>query len=198
MATALRRAQTHLSLQVLILVTILLPAFTCPGIVTNEVNVDCEDDTKMAGSKIRPTTPVIEYFKEHEVSEKESRLALEALDLDQLTKVPAWCDECGIDKIHFCRSAAFINDHCCCEHRHAREKLSWIPHTCYLGKERCQPHTSSCSKYREIRECCCDRLLIGEYKARFSAGSRTCKPSQAASWILSVVWMTIGAIHLYS
>ncbi|XP_058813827.1 uncharacterized protein LOC131677799 isoform X2 [Topomyia yanbarensis] len=120
MATALRRAQTHLSLQVLILVTILLPAFTCPGIVTNEVNVDCEDDTKMAGSKIRPTTPVIEYFKEHEVSEKESRLALEALDLDQLTKVPAWCDECGIDKIHFCRSAAFINDHCCCEHRHAR------------------------------------------------------------------------------
>ncbi|XP_058467752.1 uncharacterized protein LOC131440468 [Malaya genurostris] len=195
---AFRRVQTQMVSHVLISMMVFLPALTCPGIVTNEVHVDCDDDTKTAKSKINPTTPITEYFKEHEVSEKDSRLALEALDLEQIAKVPAWCEECDIDKINFCHSAAFINDHCCCEHRHAREKLSWIPHTCYLGKERCQPHTSSCSKYREIRECCCDRLLIGEYKARFSTGSNTCKPKRVASWVLSVGWMTIGAIILLS
>lgn len=77
-------------------------------------------------------------------------------------------------------------------------KLPWIPHTCYLGKERCQPHTSSCSKYREIRECCCDRLLIAEYKMKFSAGTRPGGglPTLMASWIVStVILRTITAIR---
>ncbi|XP_053698800.1 uncharacterized protein LOC128745750 [Sabethes cyaneus] len=180
---------------VIIIMATLPFAFTCAGLATNEVHLDCEDDSK-TGFKGRTTTPVIEYFKEHEVSEKDSRMALEALNLDEVTKVPAWCDECGIEKINFCHSTAFINDHCCCEHRHAREKLPWIPHTCYVGKERCQPHTSSCSKYREIRECCCDRLLIGEYAAKFSAGTRTCTRSLVASWVLSVFWITAAMRYL--
>ncbi|XP_055522763.1 uncharacterized protein LOC129716945 [Wyeomyia smithii] len=175
------------------IITTLPVSFTCAGLATNEVHLDCEDDIKM-GFKGRTTTPIVEYFKEHEVSEKDSRIALEKLNLDEVIKVPAWCDECGIEKIHFCHSTAFINDHCCCEHRHAREKLPWIPHTCYVGKERCQPHTSSCSKYREIRECCCDRLLIGEYAAKFSAGARTCITRQVASWILSMLCMIVSLL----
>ncbi|XP_055615532.1 uncharacterized protein LOC129761787 isoform X2 [Toxorhynchites rutilus septentrionalis] len=168
----------------------------CPGIATNEVHIDCDEEMKMVNSRSKSTTPIVEYFKEHEVSEKDSKMALDALDLDLVSQVPAWCNECSLDKIHFCRSAAFINDHCCCEHRHAREKLPWIPHTCYLGKERCQPHTSSCSKYREIRQCCCDRLLIADYKAKFSTGSPTCSRSHKISWILSVLVTSIYTIRL--
>ncbi|XP_062536299.1 uncharacterized protein LOC134205240 [Armigeres subalbatus] len=167
----------------------------CAGIVTNEVHIDCSEDTKQSSNKaMHPTAPMTEYFKEHEVTETESRIALQQLDLDRINRVPAWCDECGIDKIHFCRSPAFINDHCCCEHRHAKEKLPWIPHTCYLGKERCQPHTSSCSRYREIRECCCDRILAAQYLAKFSAGSPTCSRLHMAGWTISLLLTAISAI----
>ncbi|XP_039444002.1 uncharacterized protein LOC120424046 [Culex pipiens pallens] len=177
-----------------LLVSVLpLSVVPCPGVSTNEVHLDCDEAAKANHREsLKTTTPLTEYFKEHEVSESESRAALDALDLDQIARVPAWCDECSAEKIHFCHSAAFINDHCCCEHRHARDKLPWIPHTCYLGKERCQPHTSSCSKYREIRECCCDRLLIAEYKMKFSAGTRPFGGLAAtmASWIVSTAILT--------
>lgn len=181
----------------MLLVTILLPFMSaCPGVSTNEVHLDCVEESKVSHKdQQKSTTPVIEYYKEHEVSEKEARVALHALDFDKVARVPAWCDECGIEKINFCHSTTFINDHCCCEHRHAREKLPWIPHTCYLGKERCQPHTSSCTKYREIRECCCDRLLITEYKAKFSTGARAYSQVLLASCIMSVISSTISGIH---
>lgn len=107
---------------VLLAVTIMSPSVLgCAGIATNEVHVDCQEDTKLAANKMmQPTASMTEFYKEHEVTETESRLALQQLDLNEINKVPAWCDGCGIDKIHFCRSAAFINDHCCCEHRHAK------------------------------------------------------------------------------
>lgn len=181
---------------VLLAVTIMSPSVLgCAGIATNEVHVDCQEDTKLAANKMmQPTASMTEFYKEHEVTETESRLALQQLDLNEINKVPAWCDGCGIDKIHFCRSAAFINDHCCCEHRHAKEKLPWIPHTCYLGKDRCQPHTSSCTKYREIRECCCDRILVAQYLAKFSTGSPTCSRLHMAGWIISLLLTAISAI----
>lgn len=105
---------------VVVLAVIISPVFGCPGIATNEVHMDCEQDSKLAANKVKTTPAMTEFFKEHEVTERDSRIALQALDLDVINKVPAWCDECGIEKIHFCQSTAFINDHCCCEHRHAK------------------------------------------------------------------------------
>ncbi|XP_055586116.1 uncharacterized protein LOC129738835 [Uranotaenia lowii] len=190
-------ARTFQLLLVLVASTVLPSIASCPGIATNEVHIDCDEESKLAGgiARMKSTTPITEYYKEHEVSEKEARQALEQLDLDEVAKAPpAWCDECGIDKIHFCRSPAFINDHCCCEHRHSREKLPWLPHTCYLGKERCQPHSSSCSKYREIRQCCCDRILIAEYKSKFNAANRITFRFPSSSWIISGL-VTIMAVR---
>ncbi|KFB43361.1 hypothetical protein ZHAS_00011156 [Anopheles sinensis] len=45
------------------------------------------------------------------------------------------------------------------------QQLPWMPHTCLrqLG-ERCTANAGSCSKYRAIKECCCDRLTKLECK----------------------------------
>lgn len=112
----------------IIVVMIFPPVLSCPGIATNEVHIDCDEEIKIVNSRSKSTTPIVEYFKEHEVSERESKMALDALDLDQVSQVPAWCNECGMDEIYFCRSTAFINDHCCCEHRHARGEFSETGH----------------------------------------------------------------------
>uniref|UniRef100_A0A182NRR4 CCC domain-containing protein n=1 Tax=Anopheles dirus TaxID=7168 RepID=A0A182NRR4_9DIPT len=37
--------------------------------------------------------------------------------------------------------------------------------------ERCKANAGSCSKYRAIKECCCDRVTKLEYKIKFSSAS---------------------------
>lgn len=44
------------------------------------------------------------------------------------------------------------------------DKLSWVPHTCYVGKTQCKPYFGSCLQYKEHKECCCDKALAEQCK----------------------------------
>lgn len=67
--------------------------------------------------------PFIEYYMEHEVTEKEARLTMALLmrrdkDFDNKKPVP-YCEKCT-EQIHkYCLGPIFLKDHCCCDFRHA-------------------------------------------------------------------------------
>uniref|UniRef100_A0A1Y9H9I5 CCC domain-containing protein n=1 Tax=Anopheles farauti TaxID=69004 RepID=A0A1Y9H9I5_9DIPT len=115
---------------------------------------------------------VVVYHVEHEQTETDARRYVLAMTDAELHRLPAWCKQCNATLLHYCRSNDFLNDHCCCEYSHTKEQLPWIPHTCMRQlNERCQANAGSCSKYRAIKECCCDRVTKLEYKTKFSSAS---------------------------
>uniref|UniRef100_A0A336LJA1 CSON002924 protein n=1 Tax=Culicoides sonorensis TaxID=179676 RepID=A0A336LJA1_CULSO len=111
-------------------------------------------------------TSFIEYYMDHQVSEKEARKTLSLMmdqdkDFDNKKPVP-YCEKCTEQIEKYCLGPLFLKDHCCCDFRHAIDKLSFIPHSCYASEDQCQPSSivgNSCSNYDETRECCCDQLL---------------------------------------
>ncbi|XP_063705896.1 uncharacterized protein LOC134834987 [Culicoides brevitarsis] len=119
--------------------------------------------------------PFIEYYMEHEVTEKEARHTMQLLmrrDKDFDNKRPVrYCEKCTEQIQKYCLGPTFLKDHCCCDFRHETETLPFIPHSCYAAEDQCRPSSivqSSCMNYEEMRECCCDQLLKKTYKAIYS------------------------------
>uniref|UniRef100_A0A2M4C0C9 Putative secreted protein n=1 Tax=Anopheles marajoara TaxID=58244 RepID=A0A2M4C0C9_9DIPT len=141
-------------------------------LATNDVHFP-EDSSaqRQPHSKATATTPVTYEF-EHGQSELAARRFLATLTDEDIERVESWCLSvpCNASVLHYCRSNVFINDHCCCEQHHTKEHLQWIPHTCLLrpGK-RCTANAGSCSNYRTIKACCCDRVTKREFKQKFSS-----------------------------
>lgn len=116
---------------------------------------------------------VEEYFIEHKVSEKEAAISFQHKADDLLKRdPPAWCAPCTAEVKRYCLGNQMLQDHCCCDSRHGREQLPWLPHSCYVG-EKCQPNIGSCIKYTELRECCCDREMAKQYKDIYSTSTRS-------------------------
>uniref|UniRef100_A0AAG5CNI0 CCC domain-containing protein n=1 Tax=Anopheles atroparvus TaxID=41427 RepID=A0AAG5CNI0_ANOAO len=164
-------------------VTLWESSLATAALATNDVHLPGETDFPRShhhqyqGVKASYPTPssVVTYHFEHEQTELAARQYVASLNDTELRRVPAWCKPCNASVLHYCRTTDFLNDHCCCEYSHTREQLPWMPHTCLRQlDERCTANAGSCSKYRAIKECCCDRLTKLEYKAKFStaAGSR--------------------------
>lgn len=77
-----------------------------------------------AGGSSTTTTikPFIEYYMEHEVTEKEARHTLALLmrrdkDFDNKKPVP-YCEKCTEQINKYCLGPTFLKDHCCCDFRH--------------------------------------------------------------------------------
>lgn len=74
--------------------------------------------------------PFIEYYMEHEVTEKEARHTMALLmrrdkDFDNKKPVP-YCEKCTEQIQKYCLGPTFLKDHCCCDFRHETGKSGWI------------------------------------------------------------------------
>ncbi|XP_050100613.1 uncharacterized protein LOC126581172 [Anopheles aquasalis] len=144
-------------------------------LATNDVHLP-EDSSlqRQSHSKATATTPVTFEF-EHGQSELAARRFVATMTDSDIHGVESWCLSvaCNASVLHYCWSNLFLNDHCCCEQHHTKEHLPWIPHTCLLRPgERCTANAGSCSNYRTIKACCCDRVTKLEYKRKFSSAVR--------------------------
>ncbi|XP_053670102.1 uncharacterized protein LOC128720455 [Anopheles nili] len=128
------------------------------------------------------------YYFEHAQTELAARQFVATLNHSELHRNPSWCKQCNATVMHYCRTQHFINDHCCCEYSHTKEQLPWIPHTCLLKLyDPCTANAGSCSKYRAIKECCCDRATKLAYKVKFSTASSV--------WVAQV-WQLVLAVGI--
>ncbi|KOB69864.1 Uncharacterized protein OBRU01_16242 [Operophtera brumata] len=80
------------------------------------------------------------------------------------------CGKCSRWEMEYCESNV-LADHCCCERRYIPEPFPWMPHTCYIGPERCTPLAQNCAQYTRIRDCCCNRKLAVKWKGILSKAS---------------------------
>ena len=81
------------------------------------------------------TTPIVEYYFEHEVTEKDARKVIaDFVENGKSAKRPPYCDECTSEDKLYCNSRAFISDHCCCDHRHGRGESNTHSYPWQRGK----------------------------------------------------------------
>ncbi|XP_055677070.1 uncharacterized protein LOC129786232 [Lutzomyia longipalpis] len=114
-----------------------------------------------------------EYYLEHSVSQKDAKKSLkEIIEKSKNYQRPAYCGECTSSIQKYCLSPHLLHDHCCCDLRHGKEELPWIPHSCYIGQNECKSSLGSCLMYAEHKICCCDQLLIEQWKSIFSHALR--------------------------
>lgn len=67
--------------------------------------------------------PFIEYYMEHQVSEKEARKIISQIKSDELEKPSMpWCEQCTPTIRSYCMAPSFLRDHCCCDQRHEKGK----------------------------------------------------------------------------
>lgn len=75
-------------------------------------------------------TAVVEYYKDHEVTEKQARDSLRLMK-DEEFQQPAHCKPCTNEQQRYCRSNDLLKDHCCCNQSHKkgkrRPRLNCIP-----------------------------------------------------------------------
>ncbi|GAB0096510.1 hypothetical protein DMENIID0001_120340 [Sergentomyia squamirostris] len=128
-----------------------------------------------------------EYYLEHSVSEKEAKKSLKEL-LTKNYQRPAYCSECTSSIKKYCLGPHLLQDHCCCDLRHGEEELPWIPHSCYIGKSQCQSSLGSCLRYAEYKVCCCDQLLIEQWKSIFSSALKV-HPTQKFNVIVLIYFI---------
>ncbi|XP_058118716.1 uncharacterized protein LOC131284090 [Anopheles ziemanni] len=169
-------------------------SLTTAALATNDVHLPGESDfhQQREGAKSAYPTPssIVTYHIEHEQTELAARRYLATLNDSEIHRLPAWCKPCNASVLHYCRTSDFLNDHCCCEYSHTKEQLPWMPHTCLRQlDERCTANAGSCSKYRAIKECCCDRLTKLEYKTKFSTAASSVP---FHSWLLLLI---VGVLH---
>lgn len=60
---------------------------------------------------------VVEYFKDHEISEKQARDNLIGMSEKDFQR-PAYCSDCSLEHLKYCNSENLLKDHCCCNQSH--------------------------------------------------------------------------------
>lgn len=97
----------------LVLLTMLI--LTCDHIYTFAANAANSQPTDKSTQ-----SPIIEYFKDHEVTERQARESLRRMtDVD--FQRPSHC-KCTDDDFRYCYSSELLKDHCCCNQSHQKGK----------------------------------------------------------------------------
>ncbi|XP_035897721.1 uncharacterized protein LOC118505689 [Anopheles stephensi] len=169
------------------------------ALATSEMNLPVEQDThrhhahqKDAAYTHQKSSEVPLYHKEHELTEASAREFVARMSESDF-RVPSWCKPCNATTLRYCRSQLFLNDHCCCEYSHANEQLPWISHTCHRRLEAlCTVNAGTCSKYRAIKECCCDVETKLEFKHKYSTGTDV-QPARIVALLVLTFWT---ALHM--
>jgi hypothetical protein len=63
--------------------------------------------------------PYVEYFKDHEISEKQARENLRGMQ-ERDFQTPAHCKKCSNEHMRYCHSENLLKDHCCCNQSHQK------------------------------------------------------------------------------
>ncbi|KFB43360.1 hypothetical protein ZHAS_00011155 [Anopheles sinensis] len=109
-------------------------SLTTAALATNDVHLPGESDfhqQQHEGAKSAYPTPssIVTYHIEHEQTELAARRYLATLNDSEIHRLPAWCKPCNASVLHYCRTADFLNDHCCCEYSHTKGRslrtLTW-------------------------------------------------------------------------
>lgn len=119
----------------------------------------------------------IEYYKDHEISEKQARESLRNMPESDLA-TPENYHTCTAAHLQYCKSDNLLKDHCCCNQSHNKEQLYFIPHTCFINEKRCYPSLGSCLTVFEIRNRCCDAQLKRHWKSMLVSNANTCATSK--------------------
>lgn len=97
----------------------------------------CDSNRALAASAIQTDTfgmydkdrkppeavKIVEYFKDHEISEKQARENLRSMrDSDFAT--PAHCKKCTAEHKSYCYSEHMLKDHCCCNQSHNKGEFN--------------------------------------------------------------------------
>ncbi|CRL02992.1 CLUMA_CG016247, isoform A [Clunio marinus] len=69
----------------------------------------------------------VEYFKDHEVSEKQARENLRGLKENDFA-TPAYCKACSLEHRKYCISENLLKDHCCCNQSHNKGEFNDLRH----------------------------------------------------------------------
>lgn len=163
--------EVHYFKQKIVIVFLVVLAYL-PHVITNIVP-NANDLSKQNTSMKK--VPFVEYYIEHNVSEGAAKQSFFEVGVKLIDDKPmAWCPKCTEDILNYCYSRSLLDDHCCCDSRHGKEQIPWIPHSCYVGvQEKCSPSTGSCITHTELRQCCCDRVLAKRWKSIYSSSMMT-------------------------
>jgi hypothetical protein len=72
--------------------------------------------------KVNGVSSYVEYHKDHEISEKQSRKSLENMPEAEFV-TPGHCKPCKPEHETYCFSPNLLKDHCCCNQGHAKGKF---------------------------------------------------------------------------
>jgi hypothetical protein len=75
----------------------------------------------------KPMESIVEYYKDHEVTEKQARESLRLMKSEEL-QTPAHCKACTNEQQRYCRSNDLLRDHCCCNQSHKKGKRTHKSH----------------------------------------------------------------------
>lgn len=65
----------------------------------------------------------VEYYKDHEISEKQARDSLRSMRESDFS-TPRHCKPCSHEHKKYCHSEQMLKDHCCCNQSHNKGKLT--------------------------------------------------------------------------
>ncbi|XP_025835703.1 uncharacterized protein LOC108735482 isoform X2 [Agrilus planipennis] len=109
-----------------------------------------------------------EYVIEHAISSQSAKNV--ALSMDVNSKEPFGCQKCTDREMQYCLGNGLVNDHCCCDMNYT-EKLPFIAHTCYFGRQLCKPVAGDCIEYQRLLLCCCNRHTLIHWKQKSVASN---------------------------
>lgn len=66
---------------------------------------------------------MVEYFKDHEISEKQARENLRSMHENDFA-TPAHCQKCTAEHKSYCYSENMLKDHCCCNQSHNKGEFN--------------------------------------------------------------------------
>lgn len=117
-----QRAQSKMMLvSKRIFATTLILIFCDVTLAASASNID--NYAMLSPRKEKEAEFVVEYYKDHEISEKQARENLRNMrDDDFIT--PAHCKACKAEHRKYCHSENLLKDHCCCNQSHNKGKFT--------------------------------------------------------------------------
>lgn len=104
------------------------------------------DTNGMYNSRVDRKPPeavkIVEYFKDHEISERQARENLRTMR-DSDFSVPAHCKTCTKEHKNYCFSENMLKDHCCCNQSHNKGEFNDLKRYRFFFLFRCVARASS-------------------------------------------------------
>ncbi|KAG5887108.1 hypothetical protein JTB14_000741 [Gonioctena quinquepunctata] len=105
----------------------------------------------------------------HEITKEQARESLLKTDVKSIVLPPICGNFCSDADKGYCLSKDLMDDHCCCD-KHRPEPYPFIAHKCISVVASCKPVAANCDQYDRLRDCCCRKLTLLEWKDKEAGG----------------------------